>query len=228
MGVMGMSNVVLVVEDEKNIRSIIKDYLIKEGLEVIEAQNGQDALKLFGEYHFDLIILDVMMPIIDGWTVCKKVREKSNVPIIFLTARAGEEDELMGFTLKADDYVKKPFSPAVLMMRVKKILQSKIGEADSEIIKRGAMELDKEAMKVRLDGNLVELTTKEFQILCYLVEHEGIVLSRDRILDYIWGYDFVGDIRVVDTHIKKIRKALGEYAYIIRTIFGAGYKFEIE
>lgn len=223
-----MSMVVLVAEDEKNIRSIIKDYLIKEGIEVIEAQNGQEALKLFEMSRIDLAILDVMMPIVDGWTVCKQIRETSNIPVIFLTARAGEDDELMGFTLKADDYVKKPFSPAVLMMRVKKLLESKTKEGEQEIIKRGGLEIDKETMKVVVDGNFIELTTKEFQILCYLVENEGVVLSRDRILDYIWGYDFVGDIRVVDTHIKKIRKALGEYAYIIRTIFGAGYKFEIE
>ncbi|MGL6175067.1 MAG: response regulator transcription factor [Cellulosilyticaceae bacterium] len=223
-----MAKKVLVAEDEKNIRSIIKDYLMAEGIEVVEAQNGQVALKLFEQETYDLVILDVMMPIIDGWTVCKQIRAKSNVPIIFLTARAGEEDELMGFTLKADDYVKKPFSPAVLMMRVKKLMDDKREEENIEIITRGALRLDKNAMKVKIEEEYIELTTKEFQILCYLIENEGIVLSRDKILDYIWGYEFAGDIRVVDTHIKKIRKALGEYAYIIRTIFGAGYKFEIE
>lgn len=223
-----MAKRVLVAEDEKNIRSIIKDYLTAEGIEVVEAQNGQVALKLFEEEVYDLVILDVMMPIIDGWTVCKQIRAKSNVPIIFLTARAGEEDELMGFTLKADDYVKKPFSPAVLMMRVKKLIDDQREEENIGVITRGPLTLDKSAMKLKIEGEYIEFTTKEFQILCYLVEHEGIVLSRDKILDYIWGYEFTGDIRVVDTHIKKIRKALGEYAYIIRTIFGAGYKFEIE
>lgn len=223
-----MAKKVLVAEDEKNIRSIIKDYLMAEGIEVVEAQNGQVALKLFEQETYDLVILDVMMPIIDGWTVCKQIRAKSNVPIIFLTARAGEEDELMGFTLKADDYVKKPFSPAVLMMRVKKLINDKREEENIEVITRGVLSLDKNAMKVKIEEEYIELTTKEFQILCYLIENEGIVLSRDKILDYIWGYEFAGDIRVVDTHIKKIRKALGEYAYIIRTIFGAGYKFEIE
>lgn len=223
-----MSKTILVAEDEKNIRSIIRDYLTKEGMEVIEAQNGQVALELFNEKKIDLVILDVMMPIVDGWTVCKQIKEKSDIPVIFLTARAAEEDELRGFTLQADDYVKKPFSPAVLMMRVKKILETKKEEKNDTSIVRGPLILDKEAMKLSIEGEGIDLTTKEFQILCYLIDNEGIVLSRDKILDYIWGYDFSGDIRVVDTHIKKIRKALGEHAYLIRTIFAAGYKFEIK
>lgn len=222
-----MSQTILVVEDEEGIRKVIKDYLNTHGFQVIEAQNGKEALKLIDEGGFDLAILDVMLPYVDGWTLCKMIRQSYSVPILFLTARGEEYDELMGFEVGADDYIKKPFSPAVLVVRVKKLLgkQNTIEQEGCKIIK-DVLEIDLEALKVQVDGEAVELTHKEFQILSYLVQSEGKALSREMILIEIWGYDYIGDDRVVDNHIKKIRKALGEYAYMIRTVFGVGYIFE--
>lgn len=219
---------ILVVEDEEGIRQVVKDYLVQSGFEVIEAQNGKEAIDLIAEQQFDLAILDVMLPYIDGWTLCKRVRQKGNIPVLFLTARGEEHDELMGFEVGADDYIKKPFSPAVLVVRVKKLLGMQRSTQENEkMITKDVLEIDKEGVKVRVEGKSIELTYKEFQILTYLVENEGRALSRENILTHIWGYDYVGEDRVVDNHIKKIRKALGEYAYMIRTVFGVGYIFEV-
>lgn len=223
-----MAQKILVVEDELGIRQVIKDYLIMEGFEVLEAQNGKEAIDIIEKDKFDLAILDVMLPYVDGWTLCRKVREKSDVPVLFLTARGEEYDELMGFELGADDYIKKPFSPAVLLVRVKRLLGKEQRETlKNNVIVKDNLEIDKDAMKVKLEGVFIELTHKEYQILTYLVENEGKALSREMILTEVWGYDYVGEDRVVDNHIKKIRKAMGEYAYMIRTIFGVGYIFEV-
>lgn len=224
-----MNEKILVIEDEENIRKIISDYFRAESYQVIEGVNGKDGLEKF-EMHedIDLIILDVMMPELDGWTVCRRVRKVSDVPIIMLTARTDEDDELMGFELKADDYVKKPFSPAILIARARLLLSKKrIDEENGEEINKYGLSINKATRQVRLDKRSVDLTTKEFDILTYLVEHENRVFSRDQILSEIWGYDFVGDTRIVDNHIKKIRKALGDKSYYIRTVFGVGYKFEV-
>ncbi len=223
-----MAQKVLVVEDESGIRQVVKDYLMMEGFEVLEAQNGKEAIGIIEKETFDLAILDVMLPYVDGWTLCRKVKEKSDIPVLFLTARGEEYDELMGFELGADDYIKKPFSPAVLLVRVKRLLgkeQRKM--VKNNIIVKDNLEIDKDAMKVKLEGVFIELTHKEYQILTYLVENEGKALSREMILTEVWGYDYVGEDRVVDNHIKKIRKALGEYAYMVRTVFGVGYIFEV-
>lgn len=224
-----MDYTVLVIEDEKNIRKIIVDYFKAEGYTVIEGENGKVGLELFDSEEVDLVILDVMMPEIDGWTVCRRIRKHSEVPIIMLTARTDEDDELMGFELKADDYVKKPFSPAILVARAKLLLTKKrVGDTNEEKITREDLSIDKGSREVSVDNQLIDLTTKEFDILTYLVENENRVFSRDQILSHVWGYDFVGDTRIVDNHIKKLRKALGEKSYYIRTIFGVGYKFEVK
>lgn len=224
-----MDTTILVIEDEKNIRKIISDYLKSEGYAVIEAENGKIGLEKFDSEVTDLVITDVMMPELDGWAVCRRIRKVSDVPIIMLTARTDEDDELMGFELKADDYVKKPFSPAILIARVKLLLSKKRITSDTqEHIEREGLSIDKGTRIVRLNGEDVELTTKEFDILAYLMENENRVFSRDQILSHVWGYDFVGDTRIVDNHIKKIRKALGDKSYYIRTVFGVGYKFEVK
>ncbi len=224
-----MDTTILVIEDEKNIRKIISDYLKSEGYTVIEAENGKIGLEKFDSEVTDLVITDVMMPELDGWAVCRRIRKVSDVPIIMLTARTDEDDELMGFELKADDYVKKPFSPAILIARVKLLLSKKRITSDTqEHIEREGLSIDKGTRIVRLNGEDVELTTKEFDILAYLMENENRVFSRDQILSHVWGYDFVGDTRIVDNHIKKIRKALGDKSYYIRTVFGVGYKFEVK
>lgn len=224
-----MAQKILVVEDESSIRGIIKDYLENAGFMVLEAQNGKEALELIEKENFNLALLDVMLPYVDGWTLCRRIKQNGPIPVIFLTARTEEYDEVMGFEIGADDYIKKPFSPAVLLMRVNRLLdkQQEIMPCRGNIVK-SVIEIDTEAMKVKVEGKEINLTHKEFQILSYLAENEGRVLSRENILNEVWGYDYIGDERVVDNHIKKIRKALGEYAYIIRTVFGAGYIFEVE
>lgn len=221
---------VLVIEDEHNIRKIISDYFRAEGFQIIEACNGKEGIEKFEEEKIHLIVLDIMMPELDGWSVCRRIRKKSDVPIIILTARTEEDDELMGFELKADDYVKKPFSPGVLVARAKVLLNRTRGTIleDKDIITKAGLEVNKLERKVKVDGKDIELTPKEFDILGYLMEHSEMVLSREKILNAIWGYDYFGDIRVVDNHIKKLRKALGDKAYLIRTVFGVGYKFEVK
>ena len=219
---------ILVVDDEVAIASLVEVYLKNEGFIVHTCHDAAGALACVNNEALDLAILDVMLPYVDGWTLCRKVKEKSDIPVLFLTARGEEYDELMGFELGADDYIKKPFSPAVLLVRVKRLLgkeQRKM--VKNNIIVKDNLEIDKDAMKVKLEGVFIELTHKEYQILTYLVENEGKALSREMILTEVWGYDYVGEDRVVDNHIKKIRKALGEYAYMVRTVFGVGYIFEV-
>ncbi|MGL4363099.1 MAG: response regulator transcription factor [Cellulosilyticaceae bacterium] len=223
-----MPKTVLVVEDERGIRKVISDYLLKEGFCVLEAADGNEALAIIEEKEFDLAVLDVMLPFVDGWTLCRRIKETKSIPVLFLTARGAEYDEIMGFEVGADDYIKKPFSPTVLMIRIKKMLEIKTEvKQNDQMIEKDVLKIDKKGMKVWLENKVVELTNKEFQILTYLVENEGCVLSRERILTEVWGYDYIGEDRVVDNHIKKIRKNMGNYAYMIRTVFGVGYIFEI-
>lgn len=221
----------LIIEDEDEIRRIIVDNFPTKDFYIYEASNGVEGLAVFeANPEIDLIILDVMMPELDGWTVCRRIRKKSDIPIIMLTARGDEDDELMGFELKADDYVKKPFSPNVLLARVLKLIQNHHSENTSSlyIIKSGDLILHIESRFVTLNGEELQLTLKEFEILYYMMKNSNIVLSRDSILNGVWGIDYFGDDRVVDTHIKKLRKLLGEKAYYIKTIFGVGYKFEVK
>lgn len=227
-----MAHKVLVIEDEKHIRKIVSDYLKAQGYEILEAQNGKDGLEKFEGEEVDLVVLDVMMPELDGWTVCRRIRKKSDVPIIMLTARTEEDDELMGFELRADDYVKKPFSPNILVARVRALLERKSASDSQELclerFELGGISLDRLSREVSLDGNNIDLAPKEFDMLSYLMENKNVVFSREKILQEVWGYDFIGENRTVDNHIKKLRKALGEKSYLIRTVFGVGYKFEVK
>ncbi|MCT4583837.1 MAG: response regulator transcription factor [Peptostreptococcaceae bacterium] len=232
-----MKQTILVIEDEDNIRKIIADYFKAKDFDVIEAVDGKDGITKFEKEEVDLVILDIMMPLLDGWSVCRRIRKKSNTPIIMLTARTEEDDELMGFELKADDYIKKPFSPAILVARAKALLErNKIKEVDNlelkkpenkEVIIKEDIKLDISARELYVDNIRIELAPKEFDMLSYLMQNEGIVLSRDKILEHVWGYDFYGYTRTVDNHVKKLRKALGDKSFYIRTVFGVGYKFEV-
>lgn len=217
---------VLIVDDEWKIRKLIKDYLIKEEFLVDEAGDGEEGLDKFYSNNYDIIILDVMMPRIDGWSMCRKIREESNIPIIMLTARSEESDELFGFELEADEYITKPFNPKLLVARVKALLRrdGKIGEKNIIII--GEIVIDNTKREVRIGNEVLELTPKEYDLLHYFVENKNIALSREKILNAVWGWDYFGDPRTVDTHIKRLRKKLGgDY---IQTVRGFGYKFERE
>ena len=220
---------ILVVDDESRMRKLVRDFLVKHDFDVVEAGDGEAALDLFYEdKDIALIILDVMMPKMNGWEVCREIRESSKVPIIMLTAKSDESDELMGFDLGVDEYISKPFSPKILVARVEAILRrtNKLGEA-SEIKKAGAIMLDKTAHEVRIDGKPVDLSFKEFELLDYFLDNQGIALSRERILNSVWNYDYFGDARTIDTHVKKLRSKLGEYGDYIKTVWGMGYKFEV-
>ncbi|MCM1989747.1 response regulator transcription factor [Oceanirhabdus seepicola] len=224
-----MGKKVLIVEDEARIREITSDYFKVSGFEVYEAENGREAMEIFDLNEVDLIILDIMMPELDGWSVCKRIRKKSDVLIIILTARSDEEDKLMGFELGADEYVTKPFSPKVLVARAKtlfKRIEGNVGEKNHLIIIDG-IEINKQAYKVKSDNQEIELSPKEYSLFLYLVENKGVVLSREAILNNVWGYDYFGDTRAVDTHIKKLRKKLGNKAQHIKTIIRVGYTFEV-
>ena len=219
---------ILVVDDESRMRKLVRDFLTKRDFEVLEAGDGAEALDIFFETEgIALVILDVMMPKMDGWEVCREIRQSSRVPIIMLTARGEESDELMGFDLGVDEYISKPFSPKILVARVGAILRrtGKTAEA-SEIKKAGKLVLDKTAHEVTIDGNPVELSFKEFELLDYFLDNQGIALSRERILNSVWNYDYFGDARTIDTHVKKLRSKLGECGDYIKTVWGLGYKFE--
>ncbi|MGN0427555.1 MAG: response regulator transcription factor [Agathobacter sp.] len=219
---------ILVVDDESRMRKLVKDFLVRQNYEVIEAADGEEALDAFyADKDIALIILDVMMPKLNGWDVCKEIRSTSKVPIIMLTAKSDESDELMGFELGIDEYVTKPFSPKILVARVEAILRrtNKIGEA-AESKEMGGIVLDKVAHQVTIDGNPIELSFKEFELLDYFMENAGIALSRERILNSVWNYDYFGDARTIDTHVKKLRNKMGEKGDYIKTIWGMGYKFE--
>ena len=225
-----MENIkILVVDDESRMRKLVKDFLTREGYMVIEAGDGMEAMDIFyGEKDIALVILDVMMPKMDGWQVCREIRESSKVPIIMLTARSEERDELQGFELGVDEYIYKPFSPKILVARVNAILRRTLGSAGGDVIEAGGIVIDKAAHIVKIDGKPVELSYKEFELLAYFVENQGIALSREKILNNVWNYDYFGDARTIDTHVKKLRSKLGDKGEYIRTIWGMGYKFEVD
>ena len=220
---------ILVVDDEARMRKLVKDFLEREGYTVIEAKDGMDALeKFYDEKDIALIILDVMMPLMDGWDVCREIRKNSKVPIIMLTARTEEKDELLGFELGVDEYISKPFSPKILVARVSAILRRTNQLSGAESIDAGGIVVDKSAHQVTIDGNVIDLSFKEFELLSYFVENQGIALSREKILNNVWNYDYFGDARTIDTHVKKLRSKLGDKGEYIKTIWGMGYKFEAE
>ncbi|PFB50151.1 DNA-binding response regulator [Bacillus thuringiensis] len=224
-----MNKTVLLVEDERRLREVVSDYFRNEGFEVIEAEDGKKALELFAEHEIDLIMLDIMLPEIDGWSVCRRIRKESAVPIIMLTARSDEDDTLLGFELGADEYVTKPFSPKVLVARAKTLLKradGAVGVAEENAMSLAGIEVNRLSRTVLVDGEEIILTHKEFELLVYLMENKGIVLSRQHLLDQLWGYDYYGDDRTVDTHIKKLRNKLGDKAKHIGTVIRVGYKFE--
>lgn len=220
---------ILVVDDESRMRKLVKDFLMKHDFEVLEASNGEEAVDIFfREKNISLIILDVMMPKMDGWQVCREIRAVSKVPIIMLTARSDERDELRGFELGVDEYISKPFSPKILVARVEAILRrSGMGEKE-QMLELGGISLNKTAHTVQLDGKFIELSFKEFELLTYFMENQGIALSREMILNHVWNYDYFGDARTIDTHVKKLRSKLGHKGDYIKTIWGMGYKFEVE
>ena len=224
-----MSNIqILVVDDESRMRKLVRDFLQREGYSVLEAGDGMEAMDIFYEHKIDLVILDVMMPKMDGWQTCREIRRDSTVPIIMLTARSEERDELQGFELGVDEYISKPFSPKILVARVGALLKRIYGTDAEEKIEAGGIELDKAAHQVRVDGKSIDLSYKEFELLTYFLENQGIALSREKILNNVWNYDYFGDARTIDTHVKKLRSKLGDKGNYIKTIWGMGYKFEVE
>lgn len=220
---------VLMVDDEARMRKLVKDFLAIKGYKVIEAEDGEQAVDIFfKEKDIGLVILDVMMPKMDGWEVCRTLRRYSQVPIIMLTARSEERDELLGFELGVDEYISKPFSPKILVARVEAILRRTNAISSDSVITAGILSLDKAAHQVKVDGQEVELSFKEFELLSYFMENQGLALSREKILNNVWNYDYFGDARTIDTHVKKLRSKLGKAGDYIRTIWGMGYKFEVE
>ena len=219
---------ILVVDDESRMRKLVRDFLERAGFQVLEAGDGMEALDLlYEDQGISLIILDVMMPKMDGWEVCREIRKESKVPIIMLTARGEERDELNGFELGVDEYISKPFSPKILVARVNALLRRTSGLSMDQTIAAGGIEIDKAAHIVKIDGNMIDLSFKEFELLTYFIENQGIALSREKILNNVWNYDYFGDARTIDTHVKKLRNKLGDKGEYIRTIWGMGYKFEV-
>ena len=217
---------ILVVDDESRMRKLVHDFLAKKGYAVLEAENGEEAVDLFfSEKNIDLIILDVMMPKMDGWQVCKEIRQYSKVPIIMLTAKSDERDELMGFELGVDEYISKPFSPKILVARVEAILRRSNAVLE-ESVEIGGILMDKAAHSVKIDGQRIDLSLKEFELLEFFLTNKGVALSREKILNNVWNYDYFGDARTIDTHVKKLRSKMGEKGDYIKTIWGMGYKFE--
>ena len=220
---------ILVVDDESRMRKLVKDFLARQGYTVLEAADGMEAMDYFyADKDIALIILDVMMPKMDGWQVCREIRMHSKVPIIMLTARSEERDELQGFDLGVDEYISKPFSPKILVARVEAILRRTQGSGNADEISAGGIVVDKAAHTVMSDGSPVDLSFKEFELLTYFIENQGIALSREKILNNVWNYDYFGDARTIDTHVKKLRSKLGDKGEYIKTIWGMGYKFEVE
>ena len=218
---------ILVVDDEARMRKLVKDFLVNKGFSVIEAADGEEAVDVFfAQKDIALVILDVMMPKMDGWEVLKTIRKYSQVPVIMLTARGEERDELQGFALGVDEYISKPSSPKILVARVDAILR-RSNAAASEVLDVGGIRIDKAAHQVTIDGKEIELSYKEFELLTYFVENQGIALSREKILNNVWNYDYFGDARTIDTHVKKLRSKLGAKGEFIKTIWGMGYKFEV-
>lgn len=220
---------ILVVDDESRMRKLVKDFLTKSNYDVIEAGDGTEALDIFyNTKDISLIILDVMMPKLDGWQVCKEIRETSKVPIIMLTAKSDERDELQGFKLGVDEYVTKPFSPKILVARVEAILRRTNNITEDTILEAGGIKINKSAHMVTIDGESIDLSYKEFELLSYFLENQGIALSREKILNNVWNYDYFGDARTIDTHVKKLRSKMGEKGDLIKTIWGMGYKFSVD
>ena len=220
---------ILVVDDESRMRKLIRDFLEREGYQILEASDGIEAMDCFyADKGIDLIILDVMMPRMDGWQVCKEIREYSKVPIMMLTARTEEQNELKGFELGVDEYVAKPFSPKILVARVGALLKRVKNLEDNRVIDAGGIVINKSAHMVTIDSQEIELSVKEFELLTYFVENQKIALSREKILNNVWNYDYFGDARTIDTHVKKLRSKLGDKGNYIKTIWGMGYKFEVE
>ncbi len=218
---------ILVVDDEQRMRKLVKDFLVKKNFEVIEAGDGEEAVDIFFEdKEIAMVLLDVMMPKMDGWQVCKEIRQYSQVPIIMLTAKGDEKDELMGFELGVDEYISKPFSPKILVARVEAILRRSnvLDEGNREV---GGITINQAAHEVRIDGQTIDLSFKEFELLTYFILNQGVALSRERILNNVWNYDYFGDARTIDTHVKKLRSKLGDKGEYIKTIWGMGYKFEV-
>lgn len=218
---------ILVVDDEARMRKLVKDFLTNKGFQVIEAGDGEEAVDIFfADKDIALVLLDVMMPKMDGWEVCRTLRRYSQVPIIMLTARSEERDELLGFELGVDEYISKPFSPKILVARIEAILRR--GNAGTgEILEAAGIRVDKDAHEASVDGQPVDLSNKEFELLTYFMENQGMALSREKILNNVWNYDYFGDARTIDTHVKKLRSKLGEKGEFIKTIWGMGYKFEV-
>lgn len=220
---------ILVVDDESRMRKLVRDFLRKKDFEVLEAANGEEAIDIFfHDKNISLILLDVMMPKMDGWEVVKEIRQYSKVPIIMLTAKSDESDELLGFDLGVDEYISKPFSPKILVARVEAILRRTNSVKGGEVLKAGDIELDISAHEVKINGEKIELSFKEFELLNYFVVNQGVALSREKILNNVWNYDYFGDARTIDTHVKKLRSKLGKRGEYIKTIWGMGYKFEVE
>jgi DNA-binding response OmpR family regulator len=220
---------ILVVDDESRMRKLVKDFLAKKGYNVIEAGDGEEAVEIFMDNKdISLIILDVMMPKMDGWETCKAIRQYSKVPIIMLTAKSDERDELLGFDLGVDEYITKPFSPKILVARVEAILRRTMDIDNEQLIVMGGIEMDLSAHTVSVDGKMIELSFKEFELLNYFLVNNGVALSREKILNNVWNYDYFGDARTIDTHVKKLRSKLGDKGEYIKTIWGMGYKFEVE
>ena len=218
---------ILVVDDETRMRKLVRDFLVRSGYDVVEAGDGNQALDIFFEKKdIALVILDVMMPVMDGYAVCREIRSYSKVPIIMLTAKSEERDELMGFQLGVDEYISKPFSPKILVARVEAILRRTNQLEAEQKIESGGIVINKSAHSVTIDNKSVELSYKEFELLSYFLENEGIALSREKILNNVWDYDYFGDARTIDTHVKKLRNKMGEKGELIKTIWGMGYKFE--
>jgi len=218
---------ILVVDDESRMRKLVKDFLTRHDYTVIEAENGSEALDIFFEDNsIALVILDVMMPVMDGWDVCREIRQYSKVPIIMLTAKSDERDELKGFQLGVDEYISKPFSPKILVARVEAILRRTKVASEKENLSAGGIDINMLAHEVTIDGRRIDLSYKEFELLTYFVENKGIALSREKILNSVWNYDYFGDARTIDTHVKKLRSKLGDKGDMIKTIWGMGYKLE--
>lgn len=221
-------NKILVVEDEDILREVIIDYLIEDGYQVLEAADGEKALELFQSNSVDLVILDIVLPKVDGWSVCRRIRKNSSIPIIMLTARSDEDDSLLGYELGADDYLIKPYSPRVLMAKVKRFLENYSGTIDGMLISSGGIVINMGSRLVSVDGITINLTHTEFEILAYLMQNKGIVITRDQLIAKVWGYDFYGDEKTVNSHIRNLRAKLGSKGSSIVTVIRSGYKFEEE
>ncbi len=220
---------ILVVDDESRMRKLVKDFLIKKDYLVLEAANGEEAVDIFmNNKDISLIVLDIMMPKMDGWETCKEIRKISQVPIIMLTAKSDERDELLGFELGIDEYITKPFSPKILVARIEAILRRSSDVVAEKVLTAGGITMDLSAHIVTIDGKPIELSFKEFELLNYFIVNKGVALSREKILNNVWNYDYFGDARTIDTHVKKLRNKLGEKGEYIKTIWGMGYKFEVD